>query len=1031
MPNLHKLHRQIKELSAFFFRDTMPLDTWRLYPGALSSDAALPDFDDSDWQTIAPPVLWGGYDQTAWLRCRVTVPKRFAGAAVKLHLDLVDQHGEALLYVDGQPFAGIDRNHPEALLAASAKPGTQWHLAIEAYAGRMPGPRQFRSATLGIPDDGVRALYFSLKNAVEALQFLPETHRDYAEFAAAVQQAVARVYWREPGSAAFRETAARAARRLDRALAHFRSDLPARLVPVGHAHIDVAWLWTLDEVQRKCGRTFATVLHLMQRYPEYHFVQSQPQLYQYTRERYPKLYEQIKARVQEGRWEPVGGMWVESDCNIPSGESLVRQVLHGKAFFKREFGVEVDNLWLPDVFGYSAALPQILRKAGIKYFFTAKLAWNEVNKFPHSSFHWQGIDGSRVLAHLTFLSNLYNSQLTVADLHEAWESFRQKGASSAMLLSYGFGDGGGGPTESHLENARRLENRVGLPRLERKSVSDFFRMLERDADNLPVWWGELYFEYHRGTLTTHAAIKRGNRQCEFPLREAEMWQTLARLRGADLQAVDLAPAWEKLLLNQFHDILPGSSIPEVYEQARRDYAEIADVAGQAASAAQATMAGAGSGQAFAIFNSLSWRRYEPVEVQVENLPENFDCTDGLGLPVPYQILQRQGSACRLLVQPQVPSTGFAVVRFAPGKAPAPRSFLKASRREMENRWFRLSLNRDGQITSLWDKVRQRQVLADKQPGNVLETFEDMPGNWEAWDIDADFAAKPLKLFRCTKVELAERGPLRAAVRFVHESERSRIEQRIVIYNDVPRIDFVTRIDWHEKRVLLKVAFPVAVLSPSATYEIQYGSIERPTHTNTSWDVAKFEVLGHKWADLSEGNYGVSLLNDCKYGYDIRGNRMRLTLLRGPYPPHPQWAGPDVQFDAAIDQGEHELVYALYPHPGDWRQAMTVRQGYELNVPLRVLPAAETEGTPARFVEIDHENLVLSVLKAAEDGDGVILRLYDSAGQRGTCHLRFDPAPESIVQCNLLEEDGEALSQKDGLWELAYGPFEIVTLRLRF
>lgn len=1035
---LQKIDRCLSELQLFLFRQEFPLTRWHFSPGRHPAAHAA-NFDDSAWQVVTPPCLWGDFDQDAWFRTAWQVPKQAAGLPLHLLIDIADTHGEALLYINGQESHGIDRHHGDVLLTPKSRAGEHFVLALDAYAGRARGPRRFRSALIAVPDDGVRDLYYTLKNCYETALLFDEDQPLRRNLQAALNEAVQHVDWRQPGSDAFRRTAARSARALARQLRRLATGHPATVTPAGHAHIDVTWLWTLEEVKRKCARTFATVLHLMSRYPDFHFVQSQPQLYAFMQADYPALYERIRQRVREGRWEPVGGMWVEADCNVPSGESLVRQLVHGMRFFRDEFGVEVDTLWLPDVFGYSAALPQILKKAGIDYFFTSKIAWNDVNKFPHTSFWWQGIDGTRIFAHLTFLRNVYNSQFDPHDLHEAWDRCTQKDTVNQLLLSYGFGDGGGGPTAAHLENARRLEKMPGLPGLRHQPVRDFFANAARDGEMLPVWWGELYLEYHRGTLTTHAAIKRGNRECEWLLREAEFFAALARWFRPDFMPANLDQAWQLLLLNQFHDILPGSSIPEVYQQTAADYATIKescqteiDRAGRALLESGEGISGEGDVLAFC--NTLGWHRREPVVVTVTPPAGDYHFRDVRGDVVPHQLLAAHGKTHRLLLQPRVPAAGMTWAAMTAGKGKVPRNELVVSRRRLENRWFRVELNQRGELVSLWDKNSSREVLAPNERGNVLQCFEDMPAAWEAWDLDAGLAEKPLALFSSSGGEVVERGPLRGALLFRHQSKKSVLTQHIIIYRDLPRIDFDTLIDWHETRVVMKVAFPVAVLSSHATYEIQYGSLERPTHRNTSWETAKFEVAGHKWVDLSEGGYGVSLLNDCKYGHDIAGNCLRLTLLRSPFQPDPIDPLRFVQHQAPADQGEHQVVYSLYPHRGDWRQANTVQRSFELNLPVHVLPSQRPSATAPwdkSLIAIDDANVILAVVKPADDLDGVILRLYESQGQRGTCSLHFARPPQTVFVCDLHERRQRRLDGDSAAWRLAYSPYEIITLRLVF
>ncbi len=1050
MASLNKLHKYLRELERFVDCDREPVEKWRFKQGDFPS-AAQADFDDTRWQEISPPAVWGGYDAFFWFRTRVEVPERMAGRPVHFKIDLVQIHAEAFLYVNGAPFHGIDRNHGEIQLSPEAKAGEIFELAIEAYAGRTEERPIFREAATIVPDKGVRDVYFSLKNALEAAQFLPDGHPNKKPLFETIGDIMAQIDWRAPGSAAFRQSCASTAEALCETLQKFQSDVPAAVYPVGHAHIDVTWLWTLEDVKKKCGRTFSTVLRLMERYPEFHFIQSQPQLYQYTKENFPQVYESIRQRAKNGRWEPVGGMWVEADCNIPSGESLVRQIVHGKRFFKEEFGVEIDNLWLPDVFGYSAALPQILKKSGIDYFFTAKLAWNDANKFPYNSFWWRGVDGTEIFSHLTFLNNLYNSELNAHDVREAWDKCNQKGEIHHLLLSYGFGDGGGGPTPQHLENARRLENFPGLPKMERASVKEFFEKAIQEADDLPVWWGELYFEYHRGTLTSHARTKRGNRKCEFALREAEFFAALVQADGGEPALAGLDAAWKKLLLNQFHDIIPGTSIPEVYEQVARDYQEIASTCGELVRENSAKLSLAEDEAIVAnLTNTLNWERLEPAEISFADPGEDFSLQTSGGELAPHQILERADGRVRVLAQARVGSTSAENVMLEASSSSEaslkvedfggaakkdsyrmtnPESEFSISESHIENRFFRLELNKTGEISRLYDKRCGREILTPGGFGNVFETYEDNPQAWEAWDVDADFETKPLDLFVCEAIKVVEEGPLRAAIRVTHKSENSTITQEIRLFSDVLRIDFFTKIDWREQRVLLKTAFPIDVLSPTATYEIQYGAIERPTHRNTSWDQAKFEVAAHKWMDLSESGYGVSLLNDCKYGCDIHENKMRLTLLRAPYQPSPTepWGG--TLYDQPADQGAHEVTYSLFPHEGSWQKAGTVRRGYELNVPIVNLGAGGELNSTTPFVEFDHDNLVLHVLKPADDGNGVILRFYESAGARGTCEMKFGKKPKTIFVCDLLEQNEQELPNADEMWRVDYKPFEIVTLRL--
>ena len=622
----------------------------------------------------------------------------------------------------------------------------------------------------------------------------------------------------------------------------------------------------------------------MDRYPEHRFVCSQAVQYQWMKDSYPDLYEEIKRRVNEGRWEPVGGMWVESDTNLPSGESLVRQLVHGKRFFAEEFGIETHELWIPDVFGYSAALPQIAAQAGVTALVTQKMSWNDTNVFPHSTFWWEGHDGSRLLAHFP-PANTYNGDFSVAELVRSQLNYKDHDRCDRSLYPYGYGDGGGGPTAAMLEYARRLADAEGMPLVEIGSAASFLDQVRDEAVGLATWVGELYLETHRGTLTTHADIKLGNRRGEEALRAAEMWSVAANLD----RRRQLDGAWKLLLLQQFHDIIPGSSIHWVYEDSARDHAEVLAVAGRITGEAQDALSETGS--QLVVWNPSSHDRSEVV-----------DLPDGT------------------LERVSVPACGWAPVQSSPGET-APVQVRDGS---VDNGILRVTWDSDGLLTSVWDQEVGREVLAPGRSGNLLQLHEDTPKAFDAWDVDRSYLDRVTDLVEVESIEIVERESLRAGVRFVRRFGGSTITQTMRLAAGSRRLEFHTEVDWRERHRFLKVAFPVAIRSSRATYEIQHGHIERPTVANTSWDEARFEVCAHRWADLSEAGYGVALINDCKYGYDIRGDVMRLSLLRGPGYPDPE-----------ADLGMHRFAYALLPHPGDFREAGVVEQAEAFNLPLTI------------------------------------------------------------------------------------------------
>ncbi|TCL63806.1 alpha-mannosidase [Hydrogenispora ethanolica] len=807
---------------------------------------------------------------------------------------------------------------------------------------------------------------------------------------------------------------------------------------IGHTHIDIAWLWTIEQTREKVARSFSTVLRLMEEYPEYNFMSSQPQLYQYLKEDYPELYAQVKERIREGRWEADGAMWLEADCNLTSGESLVRQILFGTRFFEREFGVKNKVLWLPDVFGYSAALPQILKKSGIDYFVTTKISWNQFNKLPYDTFMWRGLDGTEILSY--FICTIYpgethhpfgasyNGLITPRIVNGTWERYQQKEINNDIMIAYGYGDGGGGPTAEMLENARRLSKGLpGCPRVKLGKVGDYLEKLSRTVsgeNGLPKWVGELYLEFHRGTYTSMSWNKRYNRKCEFLYQDAEFLAALAMLLGENYPQTEINQGWETILLNQFHDIIPGSCIKEVYDHSRQQYEQLLQAGRQIAGKAMAAVAARIDlpEPAVVVYNTLSFRRNDLVTMA---LPESLSLPSLLnqdGSPLPVQIVEEDGCKKALFYAPEVPAKGYQAFTIGAQSAAVPTA-LAISPEKLENRFFSISIDSKGTISSFYDKRNRREVLQSGERGNKLQAFEDKPMNWDNWDIDIYYQEQEWEIDQVEAVEVLETGPVRGGVLIKKRFQDSVIIQKIYIYQDIPRVDFDTLIDWKEDQILLKAAFPVDVHADKATYDIQFGNVERPTHWNTSWDWARFEVCAHKWADLSENGFGVSLLNDCKYGYDIKDGNMRLTLLKSGNYPNPE-----------ADREEHRFLYSLYPHAGDWREGKTVPMAYSLNVPLYAkLEGSHPASLPQRFsfLELDRENVVLETVKKAEDGNELIIRAFECHNQRSRVRLTGYGALLEAWECDLLEKPLQQLEFCDGALEFEIKPYEIKTLKLRY
>ncbi len=994
-----------------------------------------------DWQTIQPYSHWGHRDLNFLMRTTFAVPADWpADVPVALYLPLGDagdfSHPETLAYIDGQPYAACDRHHQEIQLPAQWRDGQEHRLELHGWTGSYGlgrteprDPLFMRPCAVVQIDQPTRDLLATARVALGIVNAIDEQEPARGHLLNALDAAFTALDLREPIGDAFYASVPVAYDLLQQGIAKAGAPLDVSIVTSGHAHIDVAWLWTLAQTRRKAGRTFHTVLRLMEQFPDYHFTQSQPQLYDYVRQDYPELFEAIKELVADGRWETIGGMWVEADCNLSGSESLARQFLLGRTFFREHFGEKFDTpvLWLPDVFGYAWNLPQLIKEAGLEYFFTIKIGWSQYNRLPYDSFWWQGLDGTKVLTHFSTTpeggsayASTYNANASPQQTIGTWTNFQQKEHQQELLMAYGYGDGGGGPTREMLENIREMGHFPATPQMRQDSVNNFFRNLERDSgDRLPTWNGELYLELHRGTYTTQSRNKRANRKSEFLLHDTEFLATLAAQLDANFSypAATLRKAWELVCLNQFHDIIPGSSINQVYVDSQAQYAEIGEMTESVRYDALNAVAKQVGGELLLV-NPTSFHR-EDLAFWSGTAPQGTHLCRTDGTPVLSQVT-RDGTW--FAAGPLAPYSVTVLVN-STAAAPPPATTVKATTDALENDFVRVELNRAGDITRIYDKVQGREVLPAGAIANQFQAFEDRPLFWDAWDVDIFYEDKQWPAEPASSVTVVEAGPLRATVEIKRRILNSDYTQRISLAHNRAQIDFDTTIQWQEKHVLLKVAFPVDVLAPTATYEIQWGNVERPTHRNSSWDWARFETCAQKWVDLSEGDYGVSLLNDCKYGHDIHGNVMRISLLRSPTMPDP-----------VADQGEQHFAYSLLPHAGDWRNG-TIGAAYGLNDPLLVYAPAQgtavkPPATPAALVSIDSPNVVIETVKQAEDGDGIIVRLYECGRTRGAVILATNMALQEAWRANLLEENQEALAVNGNRVTIPIRPYAIVTVRLK-
>jgi alpha-mannosidase len=937
----------------------------------ISEVAGLDHRDATPGMELGP--LWA----TWWLAVEGIVPAEWEGEQVDL---LLVTNSEATLWLDGEPVQGLVSGgylRPDAMLAARAVAGEELSARVEIACNGLFGwselhPQPHQAAAAAPPFrlercelarfDGEAWALSSDLGVLVALMDEPgaddawrgELLRELNRFCNA-WDAEDRVTW----------PVARAI--LGPLLSERRNATRTHeITAIGHAHIDTAWLWPLEETFRKCVRTFATQVRLMERYPAYRFACSQAQQYAWIRDRAPGLWARIRERVAGGQWLPVGGTWIEPDCNLPAGESLVRQFVYGQRFFERELGRRARVFWNPDVFGYNGQLPQIMRGAGIDGFLTQKLSWNRFNPSEHHTFRWVGIDGSAVLAHFP-PADTYNAEATVPELRRAAREFKDHALSARSLLVFGWGDGGGGPTPQMLETLARVEDLQGVPRTTIGDPEAFFAELGCEA-GWPEVVGELYLEYHRGTYTTQARTKRASRRAERALHDAEL---LAAVSGEPWPRSELEPAWQTLLLNHFHDILPGSSIGEVHARAERDLAEV-----EAAAGAVRDRLVRGE-----VVNTVGVARREVVSV---------------------------GGVLRFA---QAPSCG--VGRLVEGRSEV-RVSESADGFALGNEHLRAVLGRDGTLRSLVELGSGREALA--APGNVLELYEDRPTAFEAWDLDPFHLETRTDCPGATAAELVLADSLRAEVAFERPIGRaSRMRQTVRLDAESARLEFRCAIDWHEDRRALKVRFPVAVRAPRATYEMQFGVVERPTHYSTRRDLAQYEVPGHRFADLSEHGFGVALLSAATYGWSVHAGDMRMTLLRSP-----RWPDPEA------DIGRHELSFAIHPHAGSWQDAGVTAQALCFNAPLLL---GEPRGETRSWFSTDTPALLVDTVKRAEDTDDLIVRLYEAHGGRGVARLRVGLPFTEAWFANLLEDRLAAAEVDGGEVLIPFRPFEIVTLAL--
>ncbi|XP_005347467.1 alpha-mannosidase 2C1 [Microtus ochrogaster] len=974
-------------------------------------EAVQQDFSPAQVGDSFGPTWW-----TCWFRVELVIPEAWVGQEVHL---CWESDGESLVWRDGEPVQGLTKEGEKTSYVLTDKLGEGDPRSLTLYievacngllgAGKgsmiaAPDPeKMFRlsQAELAVFHRDVHKLLVDLELLLGMAKGLGEDNQRSFQALYTANQMVNVCDPAQP------ETYSAAKALASKFFGQHGGESQHTIHAMGHCHIDTAWLWPFKETVRKCARSWSTAVKLMEQDPEFIFVCSQAQQLQWVKNHYPGLHARLQEFACRGQFVPVGGTWVEMDGNLPSGESMVRQFLQGQNFFLQEFGKVCSEFWLPDTFGYSAQLPQIMRGCGIKRFLTQKLSWNLVNSFPHHTFVWEGLDGSQVLVHFP-PGDSYGMQGTVEEVLKTVTNNRDKGRTNHSGFLFGFGDGGGGPTQTMLDRLKRLSNTDGLPRVQLSSPEQLFTALERDSGQLCTWVGELFLELHNGTYTTHAQLKKGNRECEQILHDVELLSSLALARSAQFlyPAAQLEHLWRLLLLNQFHDVLTGSCIQLVAEDAMSYYEDIRSHGNTLLSTAAAALcAGEPGPEGLLIVNTLPWKR-----------------TEVLALPKP-------GGAHSLALV-TVPSVGYA---------PAPTSLQPLLPQQpvfvvqetdgsvtLDNGIIRVRLDPTGCLTSLVLVASSREAIAEGALGNQFVLFDDVPLYWDAWDV-MDYHLETRKPVRGQAGTLAvgTEGGLRGSAWFLLQiSPSSRLSQEVVLDIGCPYVRFHTEVHWHEAHKFLKVEFPARIRSPQATYEIQFGHLQRPTHYNTSWDWARYEVWAQRWIDLSECDFGLALLNNCKYGASVRGNVLSLSLLRAPKAP-----------DVTADMGRHEFTYALMPHKGSFQEAGVIHAAYNLNFPLLALPApGPAPATTWSAFSVSSPAVVLETIKQAEKSHQyrtLVLRLYEAHGSHVDCWLYTSLPIQEAILCNLLEQRDPTghLSLRDNRLKLTFSPFQVRSLLL--
>ena len=963
--------------------------------------------ENLEWLPFDQNKSISGKDKHFWIRFSQDVAENVSPWQARIDISTGHREGwdvlnpQMLVFINGEATQGLDVNHKDIYLNNGHN-----DVLIYAYKGMIDSEFKVRLFYKEIDLD-TQKLYYDLVTVKSALEALGDYSQGYDQLCAKVKQALTLVDINS-NECSFYDTVKKATAFFDENIWTERGVNELATVSfTGHTHIDVAWQWTLAQTSEKVQRSCATVLKLMEKYPDYKFFLSQPVLYEYVKENLPNIYEEIKEQVRKGNWETEGSMWVEADCNLSSGESLIRQIMYGKKFFKEEFGQDNNILWLPDAFGFSAALPQILKKCSIDTFITSKLSWSESNKYPHDLFMWRGIDGSEILTNFITARDVampfeddkhtrYNGYTTPSYVLGAWQRFQDKPYSDEVLVPFGYGDGGGSANEEMLEILYRTEKGIaGFPKTKKTGIKAYAERIHKNFEEsskkqgeVPKWFGELYLELHRGTFTSMSEIKKYNRFCEFLYQKAEQLAVVQKvLLGGKYPAKQLEKGWKNILLNQFHDILPGSSIKEVYDDAFRIYEETYKAGKTVCKNALSEIA---------------------VNVNAENgilvyNANSFPVTD---------YVKHNG---KYILAENIPAMGWKVIEEKKEKLS-----VSADKSSLENFRYKVSFDEDGNIVSIFDKKNLREIVKENRFLNIIEVYENIPYCYDAWEISEYYKDKCMLLLSKEAINV-ENGDNFAEIKVKRKFSKSTLIQTTRLYNNSDRIDFALDVDWNEEKTLIKAAFPLNIHTDEATFDIQFGSITRPTHTNTSWEKAKFEVCGHKWTDMSEDNYGISIINNSKYGYSLGENELKMTLLTSPKYPNPE-----------ADMGKHTISYSLFAHEGNARGGDVVKEAYKFNQPLSAVDVCSGVGSLENkfsLINISSNTVIAETVKQAEDWNGIILRMYQAANITENISVKLNANVKRCSLCDMLENPLKELEIKERAVNITIKPFEVVTIKM--